>query len=275
MKIIIIFLLTLFSFTKNNNVYYLPLNTEYEIELSNITDYIIPSKTSHYFKIPVEKDSNLEIQLKVFRGAIEIFKIVACGFEENPSEEEIIKGNNNCYNYQKYSSISQYDIFDIYKYPIEKFENAKYISIHLYNLYSLDYLTIYAYSYKQGIKFTLYDVSYMEEFELKNETLKKHEGVFFFRYKNDHGLINSIKFKISNQISSELVVKVAGFRDEPKTTDDFDYYIDSYEPKLNSVTKEVKYSIYEYAYQKIEGTGYILVGLIINEKIDYLSVYIS
>lgn len=63
--------------------------------------------------------------------------------------------------------------------------------------------------------------------------------------------------------------------DQPNTTDDFDNYLKSFEPKLKSINQEENYSIYEYAYEKIEDSGYICVAVTIDEKLEYLSFYIG
>ena len=47
------------------------------------------------------------------------------------------------------------------------------------------------------------------------------------------------------------------------------------QPKLKSLTKDEKYLIYEYPYEKIEDSGYISISIIINEKLDYLSIYVG
>ena len=121
----------------------------------------------------------------------------------------------------------------------------------------------------------MYDILYMKEFILNSTSLKNHEGKYLFRLKNEYGNIKSIKLKISNEISHEIDISVCGYREKPNLTDDFENYINLNQPKLKSLTKDEKYSIYEYPYEKIEDSGYISISIIINEKLDYLSIYVG
>ena len=275
MKSILFYFISLLIIIKGYYIYDISLEQEYEVDLGRFDDYFIPSLTNQYFKLRIDNEKKIEFQLKVFRGAIEKFKITVCGYEGNPTQKELIKGNANCYNDIGLLSISKYDIYDIYKYHFEKFENAKYILINVYNIYSLDYLSVYAYNYKEDIKYTIYDVTYMKELKLEKDTLKKHEGIFLFRLKNDNGNVESIKLKVRKEISPKIIINAAGYMDQPNTTDDFDNYLKSFEPKLKSINQEENYSIYEYVYEKIEDSGYICVAVTIDEKLEYLSFYIG
>ena len=51
-------------------------------------------------------------------------------------------------------------------------------------------------------------INYMKEFELKNDILEKHEGVFVFRLKNDNRNINSIKFKTKKKLLQRQLLKL-------------------------------------------------------------------
>lgn len=275
MRIVFIFLFIATTLCREYVVNELVLNTEYEVALSAFPGYYIPSKTRIYFKMPVENNDKLEIQFKVFHGPTENFKLDICNYEMRPTDEEVINSYDKCFRNVKYSSISRYDIYDIYKFPIETYEKTKYISASIESTYALDYLTAYVYSYKDKPIHTLYDITYMKEFVLNTTSLKKHEGKYLFRLENEYGNIGSIKIKISNKISPEIDIGVSGYMDKPNMTDDFDNYLILNHPKLKSVTKEGEYSVYEYPYKKIDDAGYICVELDIKEKLDYLSIYVG
>jgi hypothetical protein len=272
MKIFFIFLFALFSLTESYYFYELALNTDFTIDLDKYKDSYIPSYTIHFFKIPLENNEDkIEFQLKVFHGKIVKFTVVACGYDKNPTIDEIIDEGKRCYNDIKYVNITRYGLFDVYKYPIKKFENANYISIHVYNEYSLDYLAVNAYSYKEGLKYPVYDITYMEEFELKDDNGQKLEGDFLFRLKNDQTNFNIIKLTIYSIYEfGDISVHVSGYRDKPITADDFDNYIISSKAEMDSVLDDDYY----YYYENIDGAAYICILVSIRVKVDYLSILV-
>ena len=274
MKIILIFLFIAFSLSNNSLIYDIPINTEYEIDLSLFPEYEIPNDKTNIFRLAVENNDKLEIQFKTFHGMTK-FKVDVCLFSNRPTDDEILANQNNCEDNIKLIGISQYEFYDIYKYHIETKEKTNYISIQAKNMFVLDYLSIYVYSYSNKPKYTLYDIPYMKEYELNSTSLKEHEGIYLFRLENNNGKIDKIKLKINNKISSKISIKVAGFRDKPNTTDDFENYIKLNEPQLKSLTNDEEYSVYEYPYEKIDGSGYICVFLQTIEKLDYLSIYMG
>ena len=277
MKIIFIFLFALFSITKSANVHEIAFNTQYTVDIRKYPNGYIPSETVTYFKVAVEENQKIEFQLKTIRGKTpQLFKVFTCSYDKEPTEAEILSKKEGCSDALPYT-ISKDGLLDKFTYDIETGENVKYLSILVYNEYDCDYLTIYVYSEKRGIGFTFYDINYMKELELKNDILEKHEGVFVFRLENDNRNINSIKFKTKKKITSETIVKVAGFRDKPNNPDDLDNFTFGIDPKLKSVTNDEEYYIYEFEfdYEKIDDIGYLCCFLLINEKVDYLSILVG
>jgi hypothetical protein len=276
MKIIFIFLFSLVSFIKSSNIYEIELNTEYTLSLKTYEDNYIPGKSINFFKISVEDDiSGIDFQLKVLRGKQYLFKVFACGYDEDPTEVEIVNENENCSDFLK-CSVNKEGIFEIYEYSIEKTENVKYLSFLVYNEYDVDYLSVVAKG-NYPIKYKMYDITYMKELELKNDILEKHEGIFVFSLKNENRKISSIKLKTKTEITSDIFIKVTGYKEKPNSLFDIAGHVFLQEPRLKSVTNDEEYYIYEYEYdfEKIDDIGYLCVFFLVNEKLDYLSIFVG
>ena len=275
MKAILILLLFAYELSITDHIQNIKMNTEYIVDLSEYPDYEIPSKTNQYFRISVEGNERIEIQLKTFHGSTPsaYFKVDFCPFSKLPSKDEVITVNKNCFIDIPCSGISKYEIYDIYKYHIEKIEGLKYLSMHIENLYTLDYLSIYCYQVSQ-VDYKLYDISYMKEYKLNTTSLNDKDNILLFRMENI-GIIDSIKIKVSKELLSEIKLNIGGYRDKPIMTDDFDNYIDEYNPEIKSLTKDEKYSIYEFPYRKIDDSGYLVMNVYLPEKVDYFSIYVG
>ena len=275
MKAILILLLFAYELSITNHIQNIKMNTEYIVDLSEYPDYEIPSKANQYFRISVEGNERIEIQLKTFHGSTPsaYFKVDFCPFSKLPSKDEVIAVNKNCFIDVPCSGISKYEIYDIYKYHIEKIEGLKYLSMHIENLYTLDYLSIYCYQVSQ-VDYKLYDISYMKEYKLNTTSLNDKDNILLFRMENI-GIIDSIKIKVSKELLSEIKLNIGGYRDKPIMTDDFENYIDEYNPEIKSLTKDEKYSIYEFPYRKIDDSGYLVMNVYLPEKVDYFSIYVG
>ena len=275
MKAILILLLFAYELSITDHIQNIKMNTEYIVDLSEYPDYEIPSKTNQYFRISVEGNERIEIQLKTFHGSTPsaYFKVDICPFSKLPNNDEVIAVNKNCIIDVPCSGISKYEIYDIYKYHIEKIEGLKYLSMHIENSYTLDYLSIYCYQVSQ-VDYKLYDISYMKEYKLNTTSLNDKDNILLFRMENI-GIIDSIKIKVSKELLSEIKLTIGGYRDKPIMTDDFDNYIDEYNPEIKSLTKDEKYSIYEFPYRKIDDSGYLVMNVYLPEKVDYFSIYVG
>ena len=272
MKNIFIYLLAFLVLANCYDVYDISINEEYKIDLNKYKDHIIPSETSFYFRLKLENVDKLDAQLKVFHGSLAGFKVSVCGYLLKPTDDELVNGR--CDNIIQ-SKIVQDNIFDIYSYPFGILEDIQYISIHVYSLYALDNLSLCINASKSEIKYTSYDIDYMKEFVLKGTDFKDQEAALLFVLKKDEGKIESIKLKLRNEISSEIMISVAGFKEKPNAFEDLENPISFYEPKQKSVTNEEEYSIYEYEYEDIKDAEYIAILIFIEERIDYLSIIVG
>ena len=114
----------------------------------------------------------------------------------------------------------------------------------------------------------------MEEYKLNTTSLNDKENLLLFRMEN-LGNIGSIKIKVSNELLSEIILTIKGYRDKPIMTDDFENYISLNNPEIKSLTKDGNYSIYEFPYKKIDSAGYLAIFIYLQEKVDYFSIYVG
>ena len=276
MKVLLVLLLFAYELSIIAHIQNLKMNTEFTVDLSQFPEYEIPSNTNQYFIIPVNGDKKIEIQLKTFHGSTPstYFNVDFCSFSKLPSNDEVIIGNKNCFKNWPYTSISQYDIYDIYKYHVEANEEVEYLSMQIENLFTCDYLSIYYYQIDSTLDYKIYDISYMKEYKLNSTSLNDRNNLIIFRMENI-GNIGSIRIKVSNEFLSKIKITISGYRDKPNMTDDFDDYIRVYNPEIKSLIKDEKYLIYEYPYEKIDDTGYICIFIDLKEKVDFLSIYVG
>ena len=275
MKVILILLLFAYELSIADHIQNLKMNTEYTVDLSQYPDYEIPSKTNQYYRISVEENQRLEIQLKTFHGSTPsaYFKMDICPFSKLPNNDEVIAVNKNCLIDVPCSGISKYEIYDIYKYHIQIADGIKYLSMHIENLYTLYYLSILCNQISLP-NYKKYDISYMEEYKINTTSLYDNEIYLIFRMEN-LGNIGSIKIKVSNELLSEIELDIGGYRKKPIMTGELDDYIDLYALEIKSLTKDGNYSIYEFPYIKIDGAGYLALMIYLEKKVNYFSIYVG
>jgi hypothetical protein len=279
MKAILIILFTLFSLisTDTSNFHQIELNKEYKVDVKKYKEGYIPSGTINYFLVPVEENTSIEFQIKILHGKPFIFKVIASVYAEEPTEEEIIKRTKQEVSLV-YKDKNQEGILDTYNYPFETGNNVKYVSFLVFNGDNVDYLSVQADEYRV-IEWKIFDIYYKKELELKKANL---EEVVIFRLENDNRNIRNItyiKFKTKKKLTSEILIKVAGYKSKPDNIFDIRSSEFAQDPTLKSVTNDEEYYIYEYEYEcdykKIDEIAYLCVFFSTNEKIDYLSVLIG
>ena len=129
--------------------YDITYNKVYEVDMTKFAPYnYMPGGTSYYFRVPVEEDDSMQIQLTVQKGAIIDFKVDVCGFYGRPSDSQVITGHDNCRNALsgKFDG-TEYDR-DVYLYDFETITGINYLAIHIQTQASLYYLSVYIYSAK-------------------------------------------------------------------------------------------------------------------------------
>ena len=145
----LLFLIGLIASSYGPFFYDISYNTLYEVNMARFAPYnYMPGGTSYYFRVPVEQDDEMQIQLRVQKGEIINFKVDVCGFYGMPSDEQVIYGHDSCRN----SLIGKYNGTesdrDVYKYDFETTTGINYLAIHIQTKNSLHYLSVYVSSSK-------------------------------------------------------------------------------------------------------------------------------
>ena len=147
MKIAFLLVLISYALCSSDMVFDISFNNEYFVDVTQFAEKFLPGGHSYYFRMPCMADDKLEVQLKVYHTAQTKFKVDVCVYNFQPTDYEVLNGGNYCGNELKHS-FSSGSTYDEYIYPFETGENVKYLAIHVYNHYPLDFLSVYIYSQK-------------------------------------------------------------------------------------------------------------------------------
>ena len=144
MKVILILVLFAYELSIADHIQNLKMNTEYTVDLSEYPDKKMPNKTNQYFRIAVEGNQRIEIELKTLHISTPsaYFKVDICPFSKLPNNDEVIAVNKNCYIDAPFSVTSEKGLFDVYKFHYDITDGIKYLSMHIENFYTLYYLSI-------------------------------------------------------------------------------------------------------------------------------------
>lgn len=281
MKILFILILIEYAICETS-IKNIRIGETYEVELSDFPNNQIPPKTKQYFRMPIEVNESIElieieIQLRVLHGTNPEFMINVIGFSKLPSNEEV-KDERNCINLPC-TNVTEDKSYDIFKYRLEILENIKYLAIHIENSITLNYLSVFCLTRVEKsmeIKFQIFDILYMKEFKLNKTSLEENHNVLIFRMENENENTNSIRIKVNKELKSEIKLNVLGYTFKPNTPEDIQNFIDIKTPEKIEVAKNEEYLIYYYNYEKISDySKYICYGIGIEDKYDYLSIYIG
>ena len=149
MKITYLLLLIGSIMASTEYFYDISYNTEYEVDMSKFYPYnFMPAGTHYYFRVAVEEDDKMQIQLTVQKNAIINFKVDVCGFMGRPSDSQVLNGHDRCRNSLSGRLDRTEHDRDIYLFDFETITGVNYLAIHLENYDSLYYLSVYIYSAK-------------------------------------------------------------------------------------------------------------------------------
>jgi len=280
MRILLIFLLIAYTFCEIINKFYnISYNAEYVVGVSKFSSDYIP-KANLYFIVPVENADGINLQIRLDKGDKYDFKVKVSGFNQLPTESEIVKGTDNIELEQKSVSTEYHFMCYTYLVPtLKKQDKIKYLVFTILNNEALYFLSLYPfYAKEEEVEFTIYNITYKKE-EILNETiLSKHQGVFLFALENEEIEKNKIvRLKLKKELPQELLAAVAGFKEKPITLEIIKNPVSSDELPLKSVTKDEKYNIYEFHLEKAEINKQKYIGIAIYKKevIDFMSFYIG
>jgi hypothetical protein len=145
-----------------NDIYRIKFNTRYTVDKSRWDDGLLPGGHDYYFSLEANPNDQMYVECRVKYDAKINFRVDVCPFSHDPSVEEILTGCKSvCAGKLEYVK-TNIDNFGVYTFPFSSGDNVKYITVHLKNFLSLDYLDVLIYSQiqekkeeKEGMSVTL------------------------------------------------------------------------------------------------------------------------
>ena len=133
----------LIASSSHDKVIDITCNKPYEVDVSKYSTNNIPSNTDFYFRAQIEPNSKMQIEIRVLKGSIVHFNVDACAFKDRPSDMEVLTRNDKCAKglIFKREEYSDDNVFVYYLSELEIMEGVNYLSAHMVNYYSLNYLS--------------------------------------------------------------------------------------------------------------------------------------
>ena len=278
MRTLLIFLVISFAVSEiNNYIYEIPFDKRYEIDVTKFPSSYIP-KANLYFTMPVEnlQVTNLDIQL--YKSDKIDFKVKVSGFYQQPTESEIIKGNDNIELEPREKNTMSDIILYTFRLPtLKKQDKIKYLVVTILNNEPMHYLLLGAFFIKKIVEQTTYNITYKKEEILNKTTLSKHKGVFIFILENkDLGKNKLCRLKLKQELSLDKT-EVAGFKERPYTEEMLKNPVSSDVLLLKPTKKDGNDYIYAFLIKKeeINKQKYIGIALRPDATLDFMSLYIG
>ena len=279
MRLLLIFLLIVYAACETPyRVYNINYNTQYFVDIIQFPQFYIP-KANLYFIVPVENLGATNLQITLSKVDKIDFKVKVSGFFQNPTESEIVNGTDYIELEQREISTLSDRIVYTYTIPtLKKQEKIKYLVFTILNNEPLSFLSVYVYSAKEEVEFTVYNITYKKEEILNKTTLSKHKGVFLFILENEDLENNKlVKLKLKKELSKDMQAGVAGFKEKPLTLEIIKKPVVFDELLIESSRKDGNYTIYESHIKnaEINKQKYIAIAMFPDESFDFMSLYIG
>ena len=144
MKITYLLLLIGSIMASSDNYFYdINYNKEYELNMDKFYPYTyMPAGSNSFFRVGVEEDDKMQIQLTVEKNAIISFKVDVCGFVSRPSDIQVLVGHDHCKNNLRGKLDHSENDKDVYLYDFEPTKGINYVAIHIENHDALYYFSI-------------------------------------------------------------------------------------------------------------------------------------
>ena len=126
------------------DIYY---NTKYEVDTLQFAEGFLPANFQYYFRLQVEEDDKMQIQLTVIKRAITQFDVRVCAYQTKPDDNYIYKGHSACAFLDTKLDHSDGN-YDVYLFDFETQVGIHYLGVLVRNYYALDYLQVYIFSAK-------------------------------------------------------------------------------------------------------------------------------
>ena len=126
------------------DIYY---NTAYEVDTTQFKEKFLPQYFRYYFRLKVEEDDKMQIQLTVIKRAIAQFDVRVCAYQTFPDDHYIISGHSGCVFLEPKLDHTDGNS-DVYLFDFETQVGVYYLGVLVRNYYALDYLQVYIFSAK-------------------------------------------------------------------------------------------------------------------------------
>lgn len=126
------------------DIYY---NTDYTVDTNQFSQGFLPANFKYYFRLQVEEDDKMQIQLKVIKRAIIQFGVRVCAYQGRPTDQQIYDGHSGCAVLEPKLDHSDGNV-DVYLFDFETQIGVTYLGVLVKNYQALDYLNVYIYSAK-------------------------------------------------------------------------------------------------------------------------------
>ena len=126
--------------------YDIPFNKEYILDPAIFIEGYIPALYNYYFRVPVNSNDKIKIEVNVLKDAAINFKLDACGFNGYPSDASILVGYGGLCEINLQGLKIKGKTYSTYVYSLETSSNVNYLAVHLQNYLALHYFSIYVHS---------------------------------------------------------------------------------------------------------------------------------
>ena len=126
------------------DIYY---NTKYEVDTLQFKEGYLPANFQYYFRLQVEEDDKMQIQLTVIKRAIIQFDVRVCAYQTKPDDNYIYSGHTSCVFLNPEVDHTDGNA-DVYLFDFETQVGIHYLGVLVRNYHALDYLQVYIYSAK-------------------------------------------------------------------------------------------------------------------------------
>ena len=260
------------------DIYY---NTDYTVDINQFPEGYLPANFQYYFRLKVEENNSMEIQLKVIKRAVIHFDIRVCFYQTLPSDQQIYSGHSGCFLLVPKLDHTDGDV-DVYLFDFETMIGINYLGVLVRNYFALDYLNVYIHSAlpkdNEGWYYKLYDIYYNTDYTV--DTTQFTEGYlpanfkYYFRLQVEEDDKMQIQLKVIKRAVIQFGVRVCAYQIKPSDDEIYSGHNSCtlLEPKLDHTDGNT--DVYLFDFETQTGVNYLGVLVKNYNSLDYLNVYI-
>ena len=201
----------------------------YDLEMFNNNNYTIYLSDNYYFRMKSERFTNLNLQIYIFTWKSIDLNMTFKTFSHWPSDSEIYDNylNNSFIPLSKYCS-------RLFKNGSLFFNENNYSISTTYSDYIVIYFDIIYLDFKEAednlnlsifvIPYSIFDISYNEEYQLNNKNLNNKEGKYIFNLRTNNKGNGMMKLKINKEAYPDktMILYLIRHKNIPNLLKDFE-----------------------------------------------------